>query len=124
MAKKILVVDDEDLVRRTIAEILSGAGFEVETAAHPGDLLCEDKIYDYDLLIIDFLMPGIPGDTLFNLLAIDAHDGKIPPPVIIVSGYTDDKRVGKWAEYDGVKAVLEKPFDPALLIRTVTENAR
>ncbi|WP_353860847.1 chemotaxis-specific protein-glutamate methyltransferase CheB [Azospirillum formosense] len=82
---KVLVVDDSALMRRRIAEILSSAGFEVETAADGAEALERLPGFDPDVVTLDVTMPGMDGLACLKRIMIE-H----PKPVVMVSALTAD----------------------------------
>lgn len=101
-----LLVDDEDLVRATTADMLVELGFEVVEAHSGADALDQlRRRGSVDVLITDHLMPHMTGVQLANAVAMD-HPAL---PVLIVSGYSD--AIGIDAELPR----LEKPFRQAEL---------
>lgn len=80
---KVLVVDDSALMRRRIGDILSSAGFEVETAADGAAALERLPRFDPDVVTLDVTMPGMDGlDCLKRIMA------EHPKPVVMVSALT------------------------------------
>ncbi|AYN96503.1 MULTISPECIES: response regulator [Pseudomonas] len=82
----VLVVEDEEVIREFVRELLDGEGFNVMTAesADVAHALLQDKAADIDLLITDIRMPGsMDGAQLAN------HVGATWPhiPIIVMSGY-------------------------------------
>jgi CheY-like chemotaxis protein len=61
---RILVVDDETPIRNFVTRVVGGAGFEVSTAAGPGQALAIASEQCFDLLLTDLMMPGMYGDEL------------------------------------------------------------
>ena len=111
----ILLVEDEEVVRGMLAEVLRARGYTVLEGKHGPDALDiasrhSDPIH---LLITDMLMPEMNGSELANrLLAM-----RPTLPVLYISGYSDDeaRRLGK---VDKPAEFLQKPFRPdALLAR-------
>jgi PAS domain S-box-containing protein len=109
-----LLVDDEDLVRISTADMLSELGYQVVEAACAADALV--KLGDglnIDLLVTDHMMPGMSGADL----AREVRDRRPGLPVLIVSGY---------AEAEGVAPDLPrltKPFRQADLAATLSSLA-
>jgi PAS domain S-box-containing protein len=105
----ILVVEDEDAVRRLTCRILSRGGYTVlEAADGPRALDTWDEHGgDIDLLLTDVVMPGMSGKELAERLGIEP---------VFMSGYTDDviSRHGM----DGLRLV-QKPFDAPTLLGAV-----
>ena len=105
----ILVVEDEDAVRRLTCRILAREGYTVLEApdgrhalntwdAHPGEI---------DLLLTDVVMPGMSGKELAERLGIEP---------VFMSGYTDDVMLRHGME--GLRLV-QKPFDAQTLLGAV-----
>ena len=63
---KILVVDDEPVVRQLLTEILTEEGHEVETTADGKDALNRIKNNGYSLILVDMKLPGISGSELYE----------------------------------------------------------
>jgi CheY-like chemotaxis protein len=105
----ILVVEDEDAVRRLTCRILTREGYTVlEAADGPRALETWDaRGGDIDLLLTDVVMPGMSGKELAEHLGIEP---------VFMSGYTDDviSRHGM----DGLRLV-QKPFDAQTLLGAV-----
>lgn len=109
---RVLLVDDDALVRRSIARILVGAGFTVATAADGFEALEKLRAADPrpQVVVLDLDMPRMSGEeTLEHLLRIDPD-----LRVVVVSGHWDpDRRRALLAR--GAAAYLSKPFDVATL---------
>jgi CheY-like chemotaxis protein len=86
--ESVLLVEDDDAVRRVTSRMLQGLGFQVMTAAGPRQALdlARDHIGAIDLLLSDVVMPGLNGRELAEAMR------KLRPAikVVFVSGYTDD----------------------------------
>src|SRR4051812_43482682 len=57
----VLVVDDEPLIRETLAEFLQQEGFDVQTAATGEDALARVRMHKFDVLLCDVNLPGLDG---------------------------------------------------------------
>ena len=102
---RILVVDDERLVRESLNMLLSFDGHHVETASDGEDALGKLSAEKFDVVITDFEMPKMRGDSL--AVAIKARWPE--QPVILLSAYGEIfKAEGK--ELPGVDLILSKPF--------------
>jgi CheY-like chemotaxis protein len=114
----VLVVEDEDGVRRLTARILEASGFHVLTAANGGEalLLCEQRSADIHLLLTDVVMPKMSGRELAERLALTSPKMKI----LYMSGYTDDAIVHHGVLAAGTK-LIGKPFSATDLARKVRE---
>ena len=105
--EKVLVVEDEVVVRRTIVEMLESSGYQVLQAADPGEalLVYEQQQTPIDLLLTDVVMPKMSGRELADRL----HQQQPTMKVLFMSGYTDDAVVYHGVRNDSV-AFVQKPF--------------
>jgi signal transduction histidine kinase/ActR/RegA family two-component response regulator len=118
-AATLLLVEDEELVRRVTARILKKAGYMVHEAANAESalLLGEGETLGIELLVTDIVMPGLSGIELATRL-----QEKWPAlPVLFVSGYTDHSfETPQWTK-NAHSAFLAKPFsEDALLYEVAT----
>lgn len=111
-AETVLVVEDDESVRRFVTRCLSQNGYSVLEAAAPREALriCETR-RDISLMITDIIMPQMNGYELSR--AVQASLPRLK--VIFMSGYTDN------ALSRPVAAFLEKPLKADVLLRTVRE---
>jgi CheY-like chemotaxis protein len=109
----VLLVEDEDLVRKAAARILERHGYHVIIAAHGEDALRKAEQYQgtIDLLLTDVAMPGMSGTTLAERLAPKHPEMR----VAYMSGYTEDPLV----HADNDLAYVRKPFTPDRLLRKI-----
>jgi len=108
--KRVLVLDDEKIVRELIVEILERASYRVVAADEPGlalELLASDS---FDLLVTDLVMPGLSG------LAVLERAKALRPelPVVVVTGAGTDQNLATAVEL-GAAAAITKPFTHAEL---------
>jgi two-component system, cell cycle sensor histidine kinase and response regulator CckA len=108
----VLIIDDEEVVRRSSARILERQGHRVLSAAGGAEGL---EIHDREqgrvkLVLLDLSMPGMPGPQV--LTRLHAADPELP--VIIFTGYAAQAQ-----DYAGVQAVLNKPYSIDGLTRVV-----
>jgi len=107
--RRILVVDDEPLVRAALFRQLRAVGAEVTGAVDGSEGLARVRAERFDVVLLDLSMPGMPGTQVLSELAAD----RSAPPVIVVSG--DAHKAGA----ETAAAVLEKPVEAAELTRTI-----
>lgn len=112
--ERILVVDDEKDVRSMIQDVLTSAGYTVETASDGAEAIEAFDRQRPDLVLLDMIMPKMSGLETFDAFLLR-------PPlirVVLVTGYSQD---GKAREImrKGVAAFLQKPFEADDLLRVV-----
>jgi len=114
----ILLVDDEEDIRRASKTVLNNAGHYVVPAADGAEALALflGSPEAYDLIIIDQAMPKLAGDDL--ALAIRQHDREIP--IILSSGNLDTAEQRDYRQ-KGVDYFLQKPWTPKQLIAAVAK---
>jgi PAS domain S-box-containing protein len=113
----VLVVEDEDVVRRLATLALRSAGFEViDARGGPEAIAAFERAERVDLVLTDVVMPGMPGRELADRL-LARRPGL---PVLFMSGYTDDA-VTRGGELREGTVLLQKPFTPGALVGKVRE---
>ncbi|GAA3121572.1 response regulator transcription factor [Streptosporangium carneum] len=117
---RVLVVDDDEIIRQLIAVNLTLEGFQVETASDGQD--CLDRVLDVmpDVITLDVMMPRLDGWMTATRLRGDEETSHIKVVLITARAQEDDKRRGLGI---GVDAYLTKPFDPSELIQVVRDLA-
>ncbi|MAF95318.1 MAG: response regulator [Rhodospirillaceae bacterium] len=119
---RILVVDDEELARFTIREILTGAGHEIDEAENGDEAIKRQKAEPFDLIVTDIIMPG--KDVFETITELKQDD---PAPIILAisaGGPTGDPDFLKRAESAGADDILAKPFSEEGLVQKVDECLR
>ena len=117
---RVLVVDDDDVIRQLITVNLELEGFEVFTATDGEDCLAKVKEINPDVVTLDVMMPRMDGwDTALRLR--DDPDTVHLKLVLLSARAQDADRVK--GEGIGVDAYLTKPFDPDELVDTVRRLA-
>ena len=110
---KILIVDDEDMIREVIKEYSEDAGYQTDEAENGKIALKKINKNTYDLLILDIMMPEMDG---FTVLKNIPKEKKIPTIVLSARGEEYDKLNG----FDlGIDDYLTKPFSPKELIARI-----
>lgn len=117
---RVLVVDDDDVIRQLISVNLELEGFEVSTAYDGQD--CLDKVKDVDPVVVtlDIMMPRLDGWEAASRLRDDPDTAGIKVVLLSARAQEADLQRGSWL---GVDAYLTKPFDPDELIATVRRLA-
>jgi two-component system phosphate regulon response regulator OmpR len=108
--RHLLVVDDDDRIRDLLKQFLTRAGFRVTTAADAAGARKLLDLLDFDLLILDVMMPGEDG---FSLTRWVRKRGATPILILTARGQTDDRIEGLSV---GADDYLAKPFEPQELL--------
>lgn len=115
-SRKILVVEDEDLLRESLQVLLELHGAKVKVAANGEEALASLETVVVDLIILDLVMPEMGGEEF--LLELQKRGTKIP--VLIMTGTLNEGyRVSKL--FPIVMEVLEKPFSQKQLLHLCTQ---
>lgn len=122
MAKKILVIDDEELIIRSLAKLLEKNGFEAFIAKTGQDALVMVEEEEFDLIISDIRMPGLNGiDSVRGIYEILDNKKVEKPPVIFITGYAN-KECEQEAKALNPVAYIYKPFDITDLVDRIKET--
>jgi len=117
---RVLVVDDDEVIRQLICVNLELEGFEVHTAVDGQD--CLDRVGDVapDVVTLDVMMPRLDGwETAARLRELD---NIAPLKVVLLSARAQEADIERGTKI-GVDAYLTKPFDPDDLVDTVRRLA-
>lgn len=111
---KILVVDDEERIRKSLSGLLQDNGYEVVTAGNGLECLQIMSAQDFDLVILDIVMPEMSGIEVLQKIKEKYKDTE----VIIITGYADkEKAIATFRlnAYD----FIEKPFESREILNTI-----
>jgi PAS domain S-box-containing protein len=107
---KVLVVDDDPDVRRFIVDLLEDSGYGVSAAIDgPAGLRAMDEEGPFDLLLLDFAMPGMTGSEVARIV----RNRNPEQPILMMTGYLEHEAV---LSELGAQPMLQKPFDPSELL--------
>lgn len=119
--RSLLVVEDDDDARKSLAEVLRSAGFVVDEAANGRealDLLLAEGAAEPAVLVLDLEMPIMNG---WDLIAIVKSYHRLSSiPVVVLSGHDGDEAL----RHGAIAAVFRKPHDPDALLDKIVELAR
>jgi len=117
---RVLVMDDEEMIRGMFDKILSRMGYEVESAREGSEAVslyqkARESGRTFDAVILDLTVPGGLGgkETFEQLRDLDPE-----VKAIVSSGYSNDPILAKYEDY-GFKGMVAKPFDFSELSRTL-----
>jgi DNA-binding response OmpR family regulator len=116
VTNRILVVDDEPALRRTLERALRSHQYEVVAVADPHSAYQILGESSFDLVLLDLRLPQMPGDTLF--LAIVRRWPQLLGRVILMSGDPLPQQP-EWPLELAACPVLHKPFSLDTLVKTV-----
>ena len=116
-ARSVLVVDDEPGVRAYVATVLRGMAWTVTTANNGIEAQSLLRQRGFNLLITDLTMPEMGGFALIDWLAQQTEC----PPIVVMSGYSQDRELLMQRHAQRVSAWLDKPFTVHAL-RAATES--
>lgn len=111
--KKILVADDEDILRILIADTLED-DFEIEEAEDGKEALGKIRENDYDLIILDYMMPYLTGLEVLEQVRKEGNDTRV---LMLTAKAQDADR--EQAIQKGADFFMSKPFSPMDLLGLV-----
>ena len=119
--KTILIVDDEDIIRDLMTEVVAGEGYKVLTAVNGREAvdICKKQSSNIDLIILDMLMPEMDGKRTFEALRKISNGVK----VLIATGFSQDEVVLSMLK-NGANGVVNKPFHIEELLDTIASALR
>jgi DNA-binding NtrC family response regulator len=109
----LLIVDDDNTIRETLAELLSGAN-ECHTADRAEQALAYLEVENYDVILTDISMPGLSGREILKRV----QQNHPATPVIVISGNSDAEAAAELLAM-GAFAYLNKPFQLEVVEDTV-----
>jgi DNA-binding response OmpR family regulator len=114
----ILLVEDDESIRSTVAEVLTDRGYSVIEAADgsAAEGIASEHDDTIHLLLTDVVLPGLSGPELAERLAEARPEIK----VLFVSGYTERVALDDGMLQTG-RNFIQKPFRPSLVVRKVRE---
>lgn len=113
--KLISIVDDDELARDGIRELVESFGYTVAAFSSAEDFLASSQVEETACLITDLQMPGLSGLELQEALRSQGHR----TPVILITAYPSENHQ-KRALNGGAVGFLSKPFDERSLIKCLT----
>ena len=116
---RVLLIDDDEHLTRSIELMLKSAGFNVFTTDLGEDGVDLGKVYEYDLIILDLALPDISGYEVLKQLRMS----RVNTPVLILSANPDIEAKVKTLGY-GADDYLTKPFNKDELIARITAIVR
>ena len=106
----ILVVDDDDRIRNLVKDFLSQNKYLISTSANAEDAQKKINLIEFDLIVLDIMMPGMSGLEFISL-----NKKKIITPILLLTARGDAEDRIKGFE-TGADDYLSKPFEPKELL--------
>lgn len=123
--KKILVVDDNEIILKTVSLKLQGAGYQVVTALDGSEAVAAARKENPDLVLLDITFPpdvdGVPWDGFRIMEWFHRLEASKRIPVIIITGGQDAKFKER-AMASGAVAFFHKPIDHDDLVKVIRQT--
>lgn len=121
MAKKILLADDSPVIQTLSKKIFRGQGYDIKGTKTGKNVLEEIENNDYDVVILDIILPGANGMELAGEIRKNKDPRKANVPIIAISG--NYKNYSK-EDFDavGINEYLIKPLDYDALVDAVKKH--
>jgi len=107
--RKVLIADDSTTDLKNLEQIVSGAGYQVITAASGKEAVSKAKAERPDAILLDVVMPDMNGFQACRAITNDAATKNIPVILVSSKGEKTDK---VWGEEQGAKSYVTKPYTP------------
>jgi two-component system, NtrC family, response regulator HydG len=114
---RIFIIDDEESIRDSCSQVLAKEGFSVATSRHGKEALNILDDSEFDVILLDLKLPGVPGIKILNKIKNSYPD----TPVIIITGFASIESAVNTIK-QGAFDYLAKPFSPEEL-RTMVRKA-
>ena len=116
---KVLVVDDEPNVLRSLVQYLTIEDFEVETASNGVEALEKVDSFSPELILLDVMMPGMDGFEVLD--KVKEKPGHKDTPIIMLTAKDQSSDVLKGYQ-SGATSYLVKPFNLDELVETINQT--
>ena len=115
----VMIVDDDESMRRAARRLIKSYGFPVETFASAEDFLSSGRLHETACLVLDVQMSGLNGLELQSRLITDGHQ----VPIIFITAFNDENARAQ-ALKAGAVGYLVKPFEEADLLTAINVALR
>jgi len=116
---RVLLIEDDSSMAKSIEMMLKSEGFVCDTTDLGEDGLEIGKLYDYDIIVLDLLLPDIDGYEVLRRL----RSARVNTPILILSGLADTEKKVKGLGF-GADDYLTKPFQKSELIARIQAIVR
>jgi two-component system, chemotaxis family, chemotaxis protein CheY len=118
---RVLVVDDDPVIRSTVAELLADEGYDVQQASDGAEALEMVRESPPDAIVLDLMMPVLDGWAFVHQCRALPRCGAVP--IVVMSATHRLHETAEQLHALGVRAVVAKPFDVDALIAIVQRYA-
>lgn len=115
---KILLAEDEEVLRMLVVDSLEDEGHDIDEASDGVEALELVKMHEYDLILMDYMMPGITG--LEVIKEIRQMPGKQKVKILMLSAKSQ-KSDQEQVLQEGADYFMAKPFSPLALVNRIEE---
>lgn len=115
---RILVVDDDEHIQKSLSQYLEMEDFEVEVASSGQEALDRAALQAFDLVLLDIMMPEMDGFEVVEILRAQEATSRVPIILLTARGQDTDVLKGY---HLGVSSYLTKPFNLDELVETIRE---
>jgi two-component system response regulator MprA len=117
---RVLVVDDDDAIRLLVTRLFLRNGYAVESAADGAEAIEKMAQSQFDLIVLDLMMPRLDGIGVIERLASAERDrGTRMPRILVMTAAAPS--IVKMLPTQHIARVITKPFDLAALLREAVE---
>jgi CheY-like chemotaxis protein len=112
---RILVADDDPAIRMLVVRVLARRGYDVSTASDGADAIAQLDRNDFDLLVLDLMMPRVDGLGVISHLVAREN----PTPILVMTAAVPD--ILRRLPQDRIARIITKPFDIDQLLQYAEE---
>lgn len=116
---RILLIEDDPGVVRFLQVYLGDEGYAIDTAEDGLEGLLKLKVTRPDLAVVDVMMADVNGVRVLEQL-LEEGGGRLPVPVVVITGSLQG--AARCRQLLGPDDVIEKPFDPDVLLRRIRHH--
>jgi two-component system alkaline phosphatase synthesis response regulator PhoP len=118
--KKIIIVEDEEILRNLLKKKLESEGYEVEVAEDGEEGIRKIREVKFDLILLDIIMPKMGGFDVLEAMQKDENISEIP--VVVVSNSGQPVEIDRAQKLGAKDWVVKTEFDPQEVIKKVKEQ--
>jgi CheY-like chemotaxis protein len=117
MGKKILLIEDEELIIKLLSKKLASIGYEVSLAMNGEDGLRRMKVWHPDIVLLDIIMPKKGGFEVMEEMKRDVGLSSIP--IIIISNSGQPLELGRAQKLGAMDWLVKTEFDPKEVVEKI-----